>query len=152
MNKRKRAAKRKATKCHKRGLDKLEIMAKSLLGQPITSFRGQPITEADLRRIGIDTKEVMTEWDKNQFKPAKIKILPSMVACDKNTTQKAVELLSKNRGTAMNDKQEKRQAMERWERINDYGDAGVKHTHKKYKHQANRTLPESKRRLANIQA
>lgn len=33
----------------------------------------------------------------------------------------------------MNDKQEKRQAMERWERINDYGDAGVKHTHKKYK-------------------
>lgn len=89
MNKRKRAAKRKATKRHKRGIDKLEIMAKSLLGQPIT--------EADLRRIGIDTKEVMVEWGKNQFKPTKIKIkiLPSMVACDKGTTQKAVELLSK---------------------------------------------------------
>lgn len=83
MNKRKRAAKRKATKRHKRGIDELEIMAKSLLGQPITSFRGQPITEADLRRIGIDTKEVMTEWDKNQFKPAKIKILPSMVLATK---------------------------------------------------------------------
>lgn len=64
MNKRKRAAKRKATKRHKRGIDELEIMAKSLLGQPITSFRGQPITEADLRRIGIDIKEVMAEWDK----------------------------------------------------------------------------------------
>ncbi|WP_276858986.1 hypothetical protein [Limosilactobacillus ingluviei] len=78
MNKRKRAAKRKATKRHKWGLDKLEIMPKS--------FRGQPITEADLRRIGIDTKEVMAEWDKNQFKPVKIKILPSMVACDKDIT------------------------------------------------------------------
>lgn len=86
MNKRKRAAKRKATKRHKRGIDKLEIMAKSLLAQPITSFRGQPITEADLRRIGIDTKEAMAEWDKNQFKPVKIKILPSMVACDKDIT------------------------------------------------------------------
>lgn len=79
MNKRKRAAKRKATKRYKRGLDKLEIMAKSLLGQPITSFRGQPITEADLRRIGIDTKQTMAEWDKSQFEPVKIKILPSMV-------------------------------------------------------------------------
>lgn len=40
----------------------------------------------------------------------------------------------------MNDKQENRKAMERWERINDYGDAGVKHNHKEYKHQANKTL------------
>lgn len=76
MNKRKRAAKRKATKRHKRGIDKLEIMAKSLLEQPIT--------EADLRRIGIDTKQTMAEWDKSQFEPVKIKILPSMVAFNRD--------------------------------------------------------------------
>lgn len=95
MNKRKRAAKRKATKRHKRGLDELEVMAKSLLGQPITSFRGQPIIENDLCRIGIDTKEVMAEWGKNQFKPAKIKILPSMVACDKDTVKSSQIIVKK---------------------------------------------------------